>query len=246
MNIQGMGSMQGMMEMMGMGSSQQSAALTDDQKNTVASILSKYRDKVNSLTTTDAQSIFKQFQDAGITPTRGLKEAIESAGFNADDLRTKAFGTQGMQGMPPPPPQTGGTSSSTSIELTDDQKKTVASILSKYDSSNLTATTAQSFFKDLNSAGITPMKGLKEAIESAGFDAEKLRSLAMPQETSQNMFWASQNSSTTVNKSSLQTLKSILSQYDLSSLSTDQETSLITQLSQSGLLQSGSTLNLGA
>ena len=90
------------------------------------------------------------------------------------------------------------------------------------------------------------MKGLKEAIESAGFDAEKLRSLAMPQETSQNMFWASQNSSTTVNKSSLQTLKSILSQYDLSSLSTDQETSLITQLSQSGLLQSGSTLNLGA
>jgi hypothetical protein len=242
MNIQGMGPMQGMM---GMGGMQQSAALTDDQKKTVLSILSKY--KSDSLTTSDAQSIFKQFMDAGITPTRGLKEAIESAGFDAEDLRTKAFegmqGAQGMQGMPPPPPPMGASGAAT--ELTDDQKTTVASILAKYDSSNLTTTTAQAIFKELNSAGITPMKGLKEAIESAGFDAEKLRSLAMPQETSQNLFWASQKSSQTINTSALKTLESILSQYDFNNLSTDQETSLITELSKSGLLQSGSMLNLG-
>jgi len=251
MNISGMGSMQ---SMMGMGSTQQSAALTDDQKKTVASILSKYKDKASSLTTSDAQSIFKAFQDAGITPTKGLKEAIESAGFDAEDLRTRAFGsqgTQGTQGMPPPPPPMDATSSFTSTSFTsatlsDDQKKTVASILSKFDSSNVTATDAQSIFKQLSDAGIKPMKGLKEAIESSGFNADKMRSLAMPQETSQNTFWASQNSSSSVSKSSLQTLKSILSQYDFSNLSTDQESSLITQLSQSGLLQSGSMINLGA
>jgi hypothetical protein len=242
MNIQGIGSNQGMAAMRAL---QQTAALTEDQKKTVATILAKYKDKASNLTTADAQSIFKEFQDAGITPTKGLKEAIEAAGFDADDLRTKAFqGTQGTQGMPPPPPMDGSFASN-NTEITDDQKKTVASILSKYDKSNLTTSDAKSIFKQLSDAGIKPMKGLKESIEAAGFDADKLLSLAMPQEPSESTFWASQNISSGINKSSLQTLKSILDQYDFSNLSSDQENSLISQLNQSGLVDMGSLLNLG-
>jgi hypothetical protein len=229
---------------MGISGMQPSSPLTDEQKKTVQDILSNY--DADNITATDAQSIFEKFKDAGITPTKGLKEAIESAGFDADNLRSLAF--QGAQNA------TGGMSgvsgfSSQASELTDEQKETVASILSKYDKDNLTAADAQSIFKELKDAGITPQKGLKEAIESAGFDSEKLRSLARPQnENQENYFWASQSQSSTsgVDTSALLTLQTILNQYDLASLTSDQQSSLFSQLKTTGLFQSGSLLNMGA
>jgi hypothetical protein len=236
-SIQGLGSMQGMQGMMGMEGMRRGAALTDDQKSTLQSILSDY--DPNNLTADDAQAIFEKMRQAGIQPGKGMKEAIETAGFDAEKLRSLAMqGMQQSQGMQ---------FTRQASELTDDQKSTVASILSKYDANNITSSDAQSIFKAFKDAGITPMKGLKEAIESAGFDAEKLRSLAMPQDSSQeNYFWASQNSSNSINTSALQSLKSILSQYDLSNLSTDQENNLFSQLQNAGLFQSGNLLNTGA
>jgi hypothetical protein len=248
-SIQGLGPMQGSMGMMGMGGMggpRGSATLTDDQKTTLTSILSKY--DPDNLTAEDAQSIFEQLAKAGIQPGKGMKEAIEAAGFDAENLRTLAMQgsqqAQGMQGPPPPPP----VQSMQSGELTDDQKSTVASILAKYDSSNVTTSDAISIFKELKDAGITPMKGLKEAIDAAGFNADELRSTAMSSGDSsvESYFWASQKTSQSINTSTLQSLKSILDQYDLSNLSTDDQTSLYSALQSVGLFQSGSLLNTGA
>ena len=242
MSVSGIGSSQGMMGMSGM---TPPSPLTDDQKKTVASILSNYDS--NNLTTSDAQDIFKKLKDAGITPTKGLKEAIESAGFDADKLRSLAF--QGAQESASGTSSVSGSSTSVASDLTDDQKKTVASILSKYDSKNLTTDEVKSIITDLKKAGINASKGLKDSLDAAGFDSEKFRSLALSSGDSSltSYFNPSQStsSSSIMNTSALQTLQSILNQYDLSNMTTDQQTSLYTQLNSAGLLQSGNLLNVG-
>ncbi len=148
-------------------------------------------------------------------------------------------GMMGMQGMMGPSAQT---------ELTDDQKSTVQSILADYDAENITAEDAQEIFQKLADAGITPAKGLKEAIEEAGFDAEELRTLGMPQ--GQNPPPPpppdSTSSSEGINMSALESLQTILDQYDLTNLSEEDESNLISQLSQTGLLQPGNLINLSA
>jgi hypothetical protein len=228
-----MGSMQDMMGMMGMGGMRQRQSLTDDQKKQVTSILSQY--DANNITASDAKAIFKAFEEAGITPAKGLKETIEAAGFDAEKLRSLAMPDRQGMGRPQ------------AMELSEDQQSQVLSILSKYDPENITAEDAKSIFSQFSDVGIQPMKGLKEAIESAGFDAEKLVSLAMPKDNAkESMFWATQNSTQSINLSSLQSLQSILDQYDFSNMSSDQETTLFTQLINSGLLQGGSYLNIGA
>jgi hypothetical protein len=218
-SIQGFGPIQGMQGMEGF---RQSATLTNDQKKQVQSILSQY--DPNNLTAENAQSIFKQFREAGIRPGKGMKDAIEAAGFDVEKLRP--------QGMPGPE---GVRQSAT---LTDDQKKQVQDILSKYDPNNLTAKDAHAIFTQFRDAGIPPAKGMEETIKAAGFDAEKLRSLGMPRNDDQeSMFWASQNSTQELNISALKSLQSILSQYDITNLSTDQEASLLTQLQSLTQLQ---------
>jgi hypothetical protein len=227
-SIQGFGPMQGMQGMEGM---HRSATLTDDQKKQVQSILSKY--DPNNLTAQDAQSIFEQFRDAGIRPGKGMVDAIKAAGFDAEKLRSL-----GMQGMPGIPGMQRMEGNGQLAELTDDQKKQVQSILSKYDPNNLTAQDARAIFTQFRDAGIPPAKGMGEAIEAAGFDAEKLRSLGMPQPDNQeNLFWASQNSTRGLNTSMLQSLQQILSQYDVTNLSADEEKRLITQLQSLTQLQ---------
>jgi len=65
--------------------------------------------------------------------------------------------------MRPPMPQP-------SQPLTDEQKETVKSILSNYDSSNMTTVNIESMKADLNEAGIKPSEGLKGIMEAAGFE----------------------------------------------------------------------------
>jgi hypothetical protein len=154
-----------------------------------------------------------------------------------------AFGATGLGLFPKPQP------------LTDDQKEQVQSILSDYDSENLTADDAKAIFKKLREAGIQG-PGVREAIEDAGFDAEQVRSLAGnegpggpgghggpggpggPGKPGQSQG---------LNLSSLKSLQSILSQYDdLSSLTTEQQSNLFSQLTSSGLLKNGNLLDLSA
>ena len=61
-------------------------------------------------------------------------------------------------------------STSTGNSLTDDQKKTLDSILANYDSSNLTADSTKSLLDALKSSGIQPSKAVQDYITSKGFD----------------------------------------------------------------------------
>jgi hypothetical protein len=132
--------------------------------------------------------------------------------------------------------------------LTADQKTKVQDILSKYDSSNLTETDAKAMFKSFEEAGIKG-PGLRDAIQQAGFDADKVFSLShdgqQPPQGGPGGPGGMMGGGS-LNVSALQNLQSILSQYDLSNLSSDQQTELTQKLSQAGLNQSGSLFNIGA
>jgi hypothetical protein len=137
--IQGMGSM------IGAGMSFRSEALTADQKSQIKSILSQYDpDKV---TKEDAKSIFQAFKDAGIKPSPGMKEAIEEAGFDAEDLRAKGK----PEGPPPPPLQGAGNNKSSGVNLSE--LKSLQDILSEYDLTNMTDEDESSLLSTLQQQG---------------------------------------------------------------------------------------------
>ncbi|NMB88678.1 MAG: hypothetical protein GYA17_09975 [Chloroflexi bacterium] len=129
--------------------------------------------------------------------------------------------------------------------LTDEQKSSIESILSEYDPENITAEDAQSIFESFREAGIRPGPGMKEAIEAAGFDAEELRSLGMP-EGSRPAPPSQAAGSSSFNVNALQSLQTILSNYDLSNLSTEDQSDLIAKLNEAGLMESGYMIDLGA
>ena len=131
-------------------------------------------------------------------------------------------------------------------ELTSAQKSTVQDILSNYDPENITEEDAQEIFAAFEEAGISPMKGMKEAVEEAGFDAEDLRTKAGiegPPPPPAGPPPAEQTSSS-IDIEALQTLQSILDGYDLTALSEEDQQSLTEQLLSAGLLQTGSTMDL--
>jgi len=130
--------------MMGMsGMMPKMTELTDDQKSTISDILSQY--DASDVSDEDAKAIFQAFKDAGITPAKGMKEAIEAAGFDADDLRSRGMSDQGM---PPPPPQS---TSSSSINLSALQS--LQEILSQYDLNDLSETDQNSLTSALELSG---------------------------------------------------------------------------------------------
>jgi hypothetical protein len=131
--------------------------------------------------------------------------------------------------------------------LSDEQKKTVQDILSNYDSSKITTEDAKKIFKSFEEAGIRG-GGLREVISAAGFDADAVWSLAhdgqKPGKPPQGP--GGPGGSSKVDSAMLQTLQSILNQFDLSAMTEDKEQELFSQLTDSGLLKSGSVINLGA
>jgi hypothetical protein len=138
------GSIQGVSSMMGGMMPQKIQGLTDDQKSTISSILANY--DAENVTTENATAIFQAFKDAGITPTRGMKEAIEEAGFDAENLRSKGLSDQGM---PPPPPQQSSSSSSVNLSAL----QSLQEILSQYDLTNLSESDQTSLVSALESSG---------------------------------------------------------------------------------------------
>jgi hypothetical protein len=141
-------------------------------------------------------------------------------------------GMRPMGGMPPPEP------------LTDEQKTKVQDLLSNYDASNMTAEDAKTLFKSFQEAGIRG-PGLREAIESAGFDAEALWSLGHDgQKPPQPPSGLGPENDGKINSTTLKTLQDILNQYDLSNLSSDQQDSLMTQLNNAGLIKSKNLIDL--
>jgi hypothetical protein len=139
-----------------------------------------------------------------------------------------------------------------STSLTDEQKTKIEEILSNYDADTITADDAKAIFEAFKEAGITPGKGMKEAIDAAGFDSEELRSLAgfdqAPPPPPPSSEIQSTGTSTNLNSSALQSLQTILNDYNLTELSQDDQNELLTRLQEAGLLQyaSGLTIDISA
>tara|TARA_X000001388_G_C2146755_1_gene90850 strand:+ start:11 stop:433 length:423 start_codon:yes stop_codon:yes gene_type:complete len=74
------------------------ATLTDEQTDTVNSILSSY--DADNLTESDAQEIAEQLKEAGINPGKSLSSVMNDAGFDSKNIADLA----GL-GKPPPPPK---------------------------------------------------------------------------------------------------------------------------------------------
>ncbi len=148
-------------------------SLTETQKAAVADILSRY--DAGSLTAGDARAINNTFREAGIRRGPGQREAIRAAGFDPDALGRLA-----------PPPDRGERNRGKDREtddarqFTDAQKATVASILSKYDHNALTAGDAKAINDAFRGAGLRGGPGLRDAIEAAGYNPERISKLDPP------------------------------------------------------------------
>jgi hypothetical protein len=99
-------------------------------------------------------------------------------------------------------------------------------------------------FQAFKEAGIKG-PGLREAVKSAGFDADQVFSLAHP-DAKRPGPGTSQPGTSKINAATLQTLQNILSKYDLSNMDSDQESDLFSNLKESGLLKTTSLIDLGA
>lgn len=122
--------------------------LTDEEKQTIQDILASY--DLDSITEEDAKEIFQAFKDAGITPTAGMKEAIEEAGFDAEELRKMGM-SQGAGAPPPPPQQSSG--------IDTDLLQSLQDILNQYDLENLTSEDKTSLVSALQDAGLLNSTG---------------------------------------------------------------------------------------
>lgn len=129
--------------------------------------------------------------------------------------------------------------------ITDEQKEKIKEILANYDAESITEEDAKEIFEAFKEAGITPSKGMKEAIEEAGFDADEIRSLAgfnqppPPPETSSRGI--------NINQDALQALQTILNDFDLTELSEEEQNELLSRLQDAGLLKyPGVTIDLAA
>jgi hypothetical protein len=127
------------------------------------------------------------------------------------------------------------------VELTEDQKSTIEDILSQYDSSNLTEEDAKSIFDAFRDAGIPPGSAMKEAVEEAGFDLEKFKPQGGPPPPP-----PSGGMNQELNVESLQSLQTILNQFDLTNLSAEDEDSLFSQIQQAGFMTPGNLFTIDA
>ncbi|HEY9075849.1 MAG TPA: hypothetical protein VIO61_04860 [Anaerolineaceae bacterium] len=128
--------------------------------------------------------------------------------------------------------------------LTDEDKQKIQDILAQYDPENVSAEDAKAIFKAFRDAGIRPGAGMKEAIEAAGFDAEALRAQGMPEPPPPPEGRGGMHGSKGINFSALSSLKNILEQNDLTSLTTDQESELLNKLDEAGLLNPGYMIDM--
>ena len=126
--------------------------------------------------------------------------------------------------------------------LTESQKEKLDEILAKYDPEDLSAEDAKTIFDAMHEAGIQPSKAVKETVEAAGFDLEKYK----PERPAGPPPQMSGSKTESMNLSSLQSLQTILNQYDLNNLSADDQDSLFSQIQNAGLMEPGNLFNLSA
>lgn len=128
-------------------------------------------------------------------------------------------------------------------ELTTEQEEMVSSILAQYSPDTLTETEAEEIRQAFREANISPSQSLHDAIEKAGFDAKTMRGSEGQRPDGPPPPPPSSSTSETGSLDSLDLIKEILDQYDLSNLEEDEMASLFEELQQTGLFASGAFIN---
>jgi hypothetical protein len=126
-SISGMGSTQYM--------PQASSKLTDDQKSQLEEIISNYDPE--NMTQEDMKSMMDEIRDAGITPSKDLRDIMDAAGFKPPEK---------PQGPPPD-----DSTSETKQQLPD----YLLDFIQKQESGSVTQDDINSLIKDLTSSGLS-------------------------------------------------------------------------------------------
>ncbi|MPQ76801.1 hypothetical protein [Hydrogenovibrio sp. JE_KL2] len=135
---------------------QNQQTLTDDQKQQVKDTLSNYDS--SNITQSDFESIFQQFQQAGIPMGDSLKSTVESEGFDFSSNIQAEMQANGMQPpggrMPPPPPQQ---SSSSDSDSDDSYSQQLSDLLTSYENGTATQSDFEAFINSIkaNSSSTT-------------------------------------------------------------------------------------------
>ena len=148
-------------------------------------------------------------------------------------------GVSMMRGMPPM------TGMPKNDALSEEEKTELEKILEEYNAETLTEEDAQSIFDKFREAGIKPGQGMKTAVEEAGFDLGQFKPAGgRPQGPPPSP--AGTGSSQSIDLESLQSLQTILNQFDLADMSAEDEESLISQFQQAGLMNPGDLFTIDA
>jgi len=174
------------------GANSPESAISDEQKELISSVLAEYDPE--DLSQKDAAQIASAFQEAGIVPSRELANVMSESGFSAREVGELA-GVAGPAGTPPPPPPQDAQeiqSISNTLEIllsfgkeqnedntiSEEDEEFISSLLSGYDSSNISQEDAIAIDSALKEAGIMPSRQLAEIMSESGFEAREIGDLS--------------------------------------------------------------------
>ncbi|NDA30314.1 MAG: hypothetical protein EBZ12_07680 [Alphaproteobacteria bacterium] len=138
--------------------------LTDKQSQHITETLSKY--DPNNLTKADAKEIVSSFREAGIRPSKALKEAMSAEGFDAKILAKKG-------GLQPPHPSSTAEKKE-SLNISENQLSELYKLLQQYHNDD-------SLNKDRNSL-LNSIQGVLGGVEMIG-----IKEVARAHETNHKM-----------------------------------------------------------
>lgn len=132
-------------------------------------------------------------------------------------------------------------------KLSDEQKSTIAGILSQYDPEDVDEEDVKSIRDQLREAGVRPSPELKTLLEESGFDAEAFRPAGPPSGgPGQAGGRPPPGAGGETSEETLKTIASIFEDYDLESLTEDDLDEIQQKLQEAGIALPGSVINQSA
>lgn len=123
-----------------------------------------------------------------------------------------------------------------SAELTNDQSNSLKELLAEYDAENLTTSDAKDIVTQIQELGIRPGASLAEGLKDAGFDPEGLRQQAgIEGPRGPNGSGGPSQGLSQESVAALETLQSILSEYEGETLDDTDWQSIMEQLEEAGV-----------
>ena len=142
--------------------------LTDKQSQHIKETLSKYNP--NNLTKADAKEIVSSFREAGIQPSKALKEAMSAEGFDAKTVAKKA----GLQHQH----LSGTAEKNESLNISENQLSELYKLLHQYHNDDSMDKDRNSLLNSIQSVlGGVEMIGLKEVARAHEANQKMIQSV---------------------------------------------------------------------